>query len=364
MQAQQEEIEMAPQHIYESIAPGEGRNEPAATIEKKTVAATPVSSNSGGFFVGSSVWDDAPFAAFIEDDGDIEGASNADVDGSASAQQTSENQPTESLSLPALPTFSIFTRSKAVASDSEHPTDQAATEGAMQNITPVVNDRENGSLEAPPEAAAPPNAWDLSPAPTRVTVVANSSRFWSAVSSTSAAIKVPRQLFFDNVDDVNLDEDPILKQVKENKKNPNRQYIPTVFNDFLRPFRAEPAPSSAQNSSAIPVVVLGPSAPDTSALADISWENVWQWILRALKALLAFLVCAATVAMQFLVPLALGLWSWLQRLCVQLSARVNARGERMGWGERASNVGWFIWSYVSRKAGLGERPYFYSCQLS
>lgn len=311
---------------------------------------------SSGFFAASSLWDDSPFSGFIQEEDEekstglsqdsdtIRDISHAEiVDNKLPSGRHDSDEVLEAL----LPSFTIFMKPKVdpkiskVVPDSENSLfqDSSSNNDSEEKTLKFKHDvvsAENsniGTITPPPLAS---QQFDFSPTPTRVTVAPNSSRFWSVMSGAAGAAisaTTSRPLFFDNDDDINLDDDPIMKQVKENKNNPSGSGLikmPALINDFLRPFRIEKKSKViAENnlrSSALPI--------HSNDILPNNTESMTSKIIYFAKSFgqgfVVLVVCLWTAALPYLTWSLVALSTLLSRMYAQLSSNVNARGEIIG----------------------------------
>jgi hypothetical protein len=188
----------------------------------------------------------------------------------------------------------------------------------------------------------------------------------AATSALNQPVR-PRFLFFDRVEEeVDLEDDPILKQVKKNASSGSYfdpSVMPKIFNDFLKPFKqpVAPKPSEAAAKATLGAggkdIEMGSMHSGKSGYVESSGAGASSGSVGVKE--VAMLIFAAGAALcgliwRLLFP-ALGyLKALCSRLYLQISANVDNKGERISFQNRVQNIGWCTWSHISSKNGIGE----------
>lgn len=270
--------------------------------------------------------------------------------------------------LPAMPkiSFSLKQTSKAV-------------DNADAVEIDVVSAESNGAINAPPEESVV--------LPPRTVVARESSRLWAMLGKTNPtdfhsgdsvalsgckAKREPQPLFFDNVDEeVDLESDPILKQVAHNRANPGvvpqgMNTMKDIMAKIMKPFE-EMSANRSKNHDRVSSGSVGRMTDLSPHYGDLplysSEPSQAYGVATAAKSLVAncvvivnYIIGALLWIFGYIFPFLKNLCTHASVMCGRLSAACSSRdrnGDVIPIGGRINNVGWCVWTNISSRNGLG-----------
>lgn len=275
--------------------------------------------------------------------------------------------------LPAMPkiSFSLMTDPEADVAAAGPETCSTEPEVA------VVQAKEEPRIESGPALVPEVETAVLA---TRLAVTRESNRIWATLRGErggntpvalegSKASREPARMYFDKVDEeVDLDADPILKQVMQNKNNPgsaqtDRPTMKDLMAKIIKPFEDMAASRAQRNRASENDPGSQPLPQHYGDLPHLSNSQHELTILAvglnmiSSCAVLGKLIGAAVLSiLAFVFPIFRNVLSHLVVVWGRFLAACNSRrnGEFVPVRDRLNNAGWCMWSHISSRNGLGN----------